>query len=633
MCGIGGALAQRVLLPGLLQRLAPALAHRGPDGAGSEIIAFSGEEGRALGLVHRRLAVIDPTDTGHQPMRDSATGNWISFNGEIYNFRVLRRRLQGLGHAFTTASDTEVVLKAYAEWGEDCLQELRGMFAFALWDQVTQRLLLAVDRFGIKPLYYFRGDGMLLFASEVRALLATEQIPRRLDPAGLASYLAFGSVQAPCAIVRGIHCMRPGTYAVVEPGGEIERAGSYWAPNFARSGEAASGRADDLRELLQEAVDLHLVSDVPIALFLSGGIDSSSLVALAARNSALQTFSVVFPETDFSEAPYSRLIARRYATEHHEINLDDDACLDLIPDALVAMDQPTADGINVWAISRVVSQAGFKVVLSGQGGDEILTGYSIYHQAQVYMRWQPLIHLMPASLRRVLGDILRRGSGREHSGNKLADLLQASDKTALSAHLILRALFLRGVRDKIAPRCAGQLADGLPEEVAVELRRWGADLDPVNRVSLYEMRTYLANTLLRDSDVMGMAHGLEIRVPFLDHGLVERVAAISGRYKYGVHRPKPLLLDAMGDLLPGEIAYRAKKGFTFPWEYWLRGKLRPRVDSVLGAGDLGEQIGLDAEVCRRLWGDFQKRRGGVTWSRVWGLFCLHAWCARHGMKL
>ena len=317
----------------------------------------------------------------------------------------------------------------------------------------------------------------------------------------------------------------------------------------------------------------------------------------------------------------------------HEISLDEDACLDLMPDALAAMDQPTADGINVYAISRVVSQAGFKVALSGQGGDEILTGYSIYHLAQVYMRCQPLIDLMPAPLRRVLADVLRRGSGRAHSGNKLADLLQASDKTALSAHLILRALFLRGVRDKIAPWCAGQLADGLPEEVAAELRRWGADLDPVNRVSLYELRTYLANTLLRDSDVMGMAHGLEIRVPFLDHSLVEQVVAISGRYKYGFHRPKPLLLNAMGDMLPGEIACRAKKGFTFPWEHWLRGKLRPQIDCVFGAGNLGEQIGLDAQVCRRLWVDFQKRRGGVTWSRIWGLFCLHAWCARHDMEL
>ena len=633
MCGVGGALGPRERIGGLLQKLEPALAHRGPDDAGCEIVDLA-EPGTELGLVHRRLSIIDLTAAGHQPMRDAATGNWISYNGEIYNYRGLRTRLQGLGHSFTSDSDTEVILKAYGEWGVDCLQRLRGMFAFALWDQRAQRLLLAVDRLGIKPLYYCRtDDGLLLFASEVRALLATECVPRRVDPSGLESYLAFGSVQAPHTIVQGVRCLRPGHYALVDGRGQLARRESYWTPPFvpaAAIGGHAPGQAADLREALAESVRLHLVGDVPVGLFLSGGIDSSSLVALASRDGPVQTFSVVFPEADFSEAPYSRLVAERYRTEHCEISLDQEACLDLLPDALSAMDQPTADGVNVYAISRAIRQAGFKVALSGQGGDELLTGYATYRLALGYMRLLPLVRRIPISLRRLLADAWR-SSRRGLVGHKMSDLLQASDDTALSAYLVLRSLFLDGARRELFELGAGSPLEGIPEEVAGELREWGAGLDPVNRISLYELRTYLANTLLRDSDIMGMAHGLEIRVPFLDHELVEAIAGVPGTAKYGTHKPKPLLLDAMGDLLPREVAHRPKAGFTFPWEHWLRGRLRPLVDECLGNEEQGERIGLNAQFCHELWTAFQQRRGGVSWARVWGLFCLYSWCARHRM--
>ena len=642
MCGIAGVLGERdrVVEASLLERLKDHLSHRGPDGEGVEVIDCADGSRRALGLVHTRLAIIDLSATGRQPMRDERTGNCISFNGEIYNFRAIRDRLEAMGQVFTSTSDTEVILKAYEVWGLHCLQELDGMFAFALWDQSAQRLLLAVDRLGVKPLYYHQGDnGLLLFASELRALLATELIPRRIDLSGLEGYLAFGAVQAPRTIVRDVCCMQPGHYVLVDAGGTVVQAERYWTPAFVPTAEQGhidtAELARRVRAGLQESVEQHLVSDVPVGLFLSGGIDSSSLVALASRISStpLQTFAVTFPEAEFSEAPYSRLIAQKYQTEHHEICLDEKQCLDLLPDALAAMDQPAFDGTNVFVVSQAVRATGLKVALSGQGGDEVLTGYSTYRSIRTLMRCRPLLQLLPGPLREGLAGLWQKGSGRSALGHKFADLLRANDTTALSPYLILRALFLQTARDNLLMTAAADLREGLPVEVERALRDLGGRLDPINQVSLYELSTYLANVLLRDSDVMGMAHGLEIRVPFLHHRFVDLVAGMPGRDKCSTQGPKPLLLQAMGDLLPPEIYQRPKAGFTFPWEHWLRNQLRPQVARTLSAGDVSEGIGLDASFCRDIWQRFERGQSGITWSRVWGLFCLLTWCEKHRVRL
>ncbi|MBT5329277.1 MAG: asparagine synthase (glutamine-hydrolyzing) [Gemmatimonadetes bacterium] len=642
MCGIAGVLGDRDRVVGanLLERLKEHLSHRGPDDEGMEVIDCTDGGRRALGLVHTRLAILDLSVAGHQPMCDAQSGNWISFNGEIYNFRAVRDRLESMGEIFTSTSDTEVILKAYHTWGLHCLQELDGMFALALWDQSAQRLLLAVDRLGVKPLYYYQGDdGLLLFGSELRALLATELIPRRIDPAGLEGYLAFGAVQAPRTIVRDVRCMQPGHYAVIDARGIMVQAKRYWTPAFVPAAEQGHSDTAQLaravRAGLQESVEQHLVSDVPVGLFLSGGIDSSSLVALASRISSvpLQTFAVTFPEAGFSEAPYSRLIAQKYQTEHREICLDENQCLDLLPEALAAMDQPAFDGTNVFVVSRAVRETGLKVALSGQGGDELLTGYSTYRSIRTLMRCRPLLQLLPGPLREGLAGLWQKGSGRSALGHKFADLLRANDATALSPYLILRALFLQTARDNLLTTAAEDIREGLPVEVERELRDLGGRLDPINQVSLYELSTYLANVLLRDSDVMGMAHGLEIRVPFLHHRFVDLVAGMPGRDKYGTHGTKPLLLQAMGDLLPPEIYQRPKAGFTFPWEHWLRNQLRPQVARTLSAGDVSEGIGLDASFCRDIWQHFERGQSGITWSRVWGLFCLLTWCEKHRVRL
>ena len=642
MCGIAGALGgrDRIVDTGLLDRLKDHLAHRGPDDEGVEIIDCAGGGRHALGLVHTRLAIIDLSVAGHQPMRDEQTGNWISFNGEIYNFKAIRDRLESMGQIFTSTSDTEVILKAYDIWGLHFLQELNGMFAFALWDQGAQRLLLAVDRFGVKPLYYYEGDdGLLLFSSELRALLATGLVPRRIDPAGLESFLAFGAVQGPQTIVRDVCCMRPGHYAIIKACGTALQPKRYWKPAFspatARRDKSASEKAQALRTGLEEAVQRHLSSDVPVGLFLSGGIDSSSLVALASQYASepLKTFAVTFPETWISEAPFSRLIAQKYRTQHSEICLDQSQFLDQLPNVLAAMDQPTFDGVNVFVVSQAARELGLKVALSGQGGDEVLTGYSTYRSIRTLMRCRPFIRFLSSPIREGLASLWNRGSGRSAISAKFADLLRADYDSALSPYLILRSLFLQTARSNLLTATGGQLREGVPLEVERELRDWGTSLDPVNQVSLYEQMTYLANVLLRDSDVMGMAHGLEIRVPFLDHQLVDLLAGMPGRDKYGNGRPKPLLLQAMGDLLPPEIYQRPKAGFTFPWEEWLRSQLRPEIDRVFGTEGLGESIGLEASFCRDLWQSFLQGKSGITWSRVWGLFCLYTWCEKHRVRI
>ena len=405
MCGIFGILASNSPVPAnLLEQATDSLAHRGPDDRGTVVIKANTSSRLEIGLGSRRLAILDLSPQGHQPMQDPETGNWIVYNGEIYNFREIRTRLMGEGVRFESQSDTEVLLKAYGCWGEKCLGELRGMFAFAIWDAKRARLLLGRDPMGIKPLYYCSTVKYLLFASEVRTLLGTGLVPRRLDPAGLINFLNFGSLYDPITIIQGVSALEAGHYAVWENGRLTDAM--YWdlAPH-GRAGTAASYLAgnetarknleNEVYETLDQAVRMQLVSDVPVGLFLSGGIDSSSLAGILSRAGIrLNTFSIIFREAEYSEGEYSREVARIFATEHQEIMVSQGDVLDAIPYALKAMDQPTIDGMNTYLISRQTRAAGIKVALSGLGGDELFAGYLTFRDvprmerfAQFWGRW------------------------------------------------------------------------------------------------------------------------------------------------------------------------------------------------------------------------------------------------------
>src|ERR1041385_5004907 len=385
MCSIAGILGTEDREP--VVRMNEAQRHRGPDDQG---VALCGK----VVLGNTRRAIIDTSAAGHQPMNDPVTGNWITQNGETYNFKELRRELGG---EWASDTGTEVDLRAYRKWGVDAFRRLRGMFAFALWDERKKRLLLARDPLGIKPLYYYVDKDRLVFASELRALLASGLVPRRLSAAGVDSYPANGSVAAPLAIIEGVRQLSQGHYLEVNEAFEFAEV-EFAVPHVEQVSERRDEAVARLRVALEESVRMHLVSDVPLGVFLSGGMDSSALVALMSRVSQQKpkTFSVVFDEPAFTEAPFSRAVATRFQTEHQEIRLSEDRLLGLLPRALAAMDQPTMDGVNTFVVSQAVKNAGVTVALSGLGGDELFAGYPIFTRALN-------LNSMPVAARRVLG--------------------------------------------------------------------------------------------------------------------------------------------------------------------------------------------------------------------------------------
>jgi asparagine synthase (glutamine-hydrolysing) len=587
--------------------------HRGPDDRG---IVECVPQRVVLG--NTRLAIIDTSPAGHQPMNDPGTGNTITYNGEVYNFRDLRRELDS---NWSSNTDTEVVLRAYDKWGDSAPGKLRGMFALAIWDDQKQQLVLARDPLGIKPLYYFLAKDRLLFASELRALLASNQVPRRLSQAAVDSYLANGSVTAPLTIVDGVRQLLPGyvAQASVNESGGIELSEHRYTTD--RAPESVTNRIDAvarLRSELEESVRLHLVSDVPLGLFLSGGMDSSALVALMSRvtNERPKTFSVVFSESDYTEAPFSRAVSQKFRTDHREIGLSEDRLLQLLPEAIAAIDQPTMDGLNTFVVSQAVKQAGATVALSGLGGDELFAGYPSFRRA---LR---IDSASPASRRLLraaagVGQVALNGSVQRH---KFWQLVK-SDGAPEDVYRISRQLF---APDRVA-QVTGR--DVRPDPRAANGTHGEGDV--VNTISRLELNGYMTNTLLRDTDAMSMAHSLEVRVPFVDVKVVDYVMSLPGDWKLRDKPsgpPKALLADALSDLLPREFLARPKMGFTLPFEKWLQRNLRAEVDKVLGDEDRLSQAGLLPGGVRDTWNRFLAKPRAVGWSRPWSLYVLARWC-------
>jgi asparagine synthase (glutamine-hydrolysing) len=632
MCGIFGIVAHETSVPAdVLERATKSLAHRGPDDSGTVLLRDSGHEPIEIGLGNRRLAILDLSPLGHQPMNDPATGNWIVFNGEIYNFRELRKDLEAAGVEFKSQSDTEAILAAYRVWGESCLTRLGGMFAFALWDATRKRLLLARDPMGIKPLYYWQSGENFLFASEVRTLLQTGLVPRKVDPTGALSYLAFGSVYEPWSIVEGVRAVPPGHVLVLEKDSSSLR--EYWNPLPAASdpaGEHASNRngvgAERLPAILRDAVLSHLVSDVPVGVFLSGGIDSSSLVAIMHRNGVrANTFSLVFREEEFNEGPYSRAVARRFDTEHLEIPVSQGDTLALLPEALRAMDQPTMDGINTYLVSAKARSVGVKVALTGLGADEMFAGYSNFRRVPKMERMAARLKRLPALARRPLAASVAIVAGKTDRNRKLAELVGA-EESFVHPYFLVRELFAGAEQRALFPSDKYEVAKRTLDDVLSASITRASTLDPVNRVSYLESYWYMRNTLLRDSDFMSMAHGLELRVPFLDRALVEACFRIPGKRKLQGSSPKSLLHASLGVELPGEIVRRPKRGFTFPFERWLRGEMRPVIENALLGRD-SDQAMLNPDAVHRVWNRFLS--GETSWSRPWSLFVLKQWCEQN----
>jgi asparagine synthase (glutamine-hydrolysing) len=611
------------------------LRHRGPDDEG-----LFADDSVALGM--RRLSIID-LGGGHQPVFNEDGTAAVVFNGEIYNFPELRHTLESRGHAFRTASDTEVIVHAYEEWGEDCVDHLEGMFAFALAEtskstrRGNPRVLLARDRLGIKPLYYALADGALFFASEVRSLLASGQIEPRLSQPALRSYLLFGSVAEPMTLVEGVYSLPPGhrivisaasRHAKIEPEPYWDFADSARPPSDHKWTDRSSAAAF-LRSLLEETVESHLIADVPVGVFLSSGIDSTALVALAAqKRAAVHTVTVVFREHEFNEAELARRTAQRFGTRHQELALTGGDMLARLGEAVSALDQPSMDGINSYFVSWAARQAGLKVALSGLGGDEMFGGYSTFRSTPEAQSVAALARRVPGGIRSVLAAAAERVS--KHLNGKDAHRKMAAlwrDPSFLPHPYFYTRLLFTPAQVLELLNCNGIVAPEPWQDWLAQIARESEPLDDFTSVSCLESRSYMANTLLRDTDAMSMAHSLEVRVPFLDHPLVEFVSRLPARVKSAAGMPKSLLVEAMGDLLPREVVSQRKRTFTLPWEHWLRGPLREELASEFNAVAPSLAPCLDAHAVRRVWRSFLE--GHTTWSRVWSLFVLNKWARRH----
>lgn len=616
MCGIAGAIGKfaKPQADKIVQSMTTAMNHRGPDDSGSRSWTL-GENIVALGST--RLSILDLSVAGHQPMTEQSGRYWTVFNGEIYNFLELRRLLDPENCLFRTSTDTEVILHSYHRWSEQAFQAFRGMFAFALFDKQTRTVRLVRDSLGIKPLYFHVSSERLLFASEVQALLASGHVERRIEAEALSHFLSFGWIGKSGTAISGIELLQPGQVLTVDLSGETMKwKVSTYVPELSFEGySSASDRNENtghMLHLLEQSVKSHLVSDVPVGLFLSGGIDSTALLHLMreAGCSSPKTFTVVFPEKGFSESQFAKRIAQRYDAEHHEIHLGQSDLFAQLPSALAAMDQPTMDGVNTFVIANAVRSAGVKVALSGLGADELFAGYPSFRRAQ----WAKRLAKVPQSLRGAVATSCRKVNiGPRYE--KLWDLLE-SDCTPLSAYRISRRLFGSTEISALIPGRA-------PPDELLSSPFTG---DEINEISRLEMHGYMTDLLLRDTDSMSMANSLEVRVPFIDKAVIKHAIRLPGRWKLASSMPKVLLLETMKGAVPSYVWNRQKMGFVFPFDTWMRNALRTRVEETFMDRGLAEAVGFSPQALRQVWTDFVN--GAVRWSKPWSLFVLLRWCER-----
>jgi asparagine synthase (glutamine-hydrolysing) len=546
MCGIFGFVGNREAASLLdLEKAASMLRHRGPDGDGK----YTGcsrrpeDEGLTCVLVHTRLAILDLSEAAHQPMTTPDGRFTLAYNGEVYNFPDIRSELEKEGFTFHSTGDTEVVLKAFVRWGAACVDLFRGMFAFAVWDRDEGRLSAARDRLGIKPLYYVKTPKGLAFASELRPLIAQGLTSRGISPRGLLGYLRFGSVQEPDTLVEGVHLL-PAGHVLQFQSGELKLR-RYWdfPPPTERKMTFDEG-VEEIRPVLREAVKLCLVSDVPLGVFLSGGIDSSVITAIAASelDRPVHTFTVMFDEKAYSEETWAAEVAGAFGCDHHQVPLLASRAAEEMDKVVESLDQPSADAINTYFVSQAAREAGLAVTLSGLGGDEVFAGYTAFHAFGSLRRLGHIGSHVPSALLSGLESVLL-GLGASPRISRVLSLA-SNGLEPEKTYQAIRCMFTRRqVEDLVKPSVLRGLNRADDDRVAL-----GPPLplekDPVNEYSRLELSCYLRNTLLRDTDVMSMRHSLEVRVPLLDHRLVETALLIPGDLKVHRSRKKPLLVDA-----------------------------------------------------------------------------------------
>lgn len=635
MCGIAGAIwtdPQRAIGREVLERMTDSLAHRGPDHTGYYESVYRlrppYEPQPGVGLGHRRLAVID-VKGGDQPMSNEDGSVWVVFNGEIYNFAALRNRLEGSGHKFRTRCDTETIVHLYEDEGVDCFTHVNGMFAVAVWDADRRQLVLARDRLGQKPLVYRQDSGRLLFASQLKSLLEVPDVPREIDPSSLDEYLTYQYVPHPNTIFRGIRKLPPGHHAVYRDDKLEIRA--YWQPDFANeTAQRESQCAEQLRELLTNAVRSRLVSDVPLGAFLSGGVDSSLVVALMrqADGPPVKTFSIGFPVPEYDESRYARQVAEYLEADHTELQVTPDA-VDVLPRLVEFFDEPFADSsaVPTWYVSKLAREH-VTVALTGDGGDELFAGYPRYRAVRLGQR----VDALPWPLRAVLASRLWQWLPvRERQKSLLRRWKRFTAALRLPPqrrYLEWIAVFNEARRAELySDEFLGQLPDSDPAGFVTRAWNRSDARDPLTAASLADLVTYLPGDLMTKVDIASMAHGLECRQPFLDHRVVELAAAMPVRWKYRWGRGKRMLRRTFGDLLPRQIWRRRKMGFGVPLDHWFRNELVEMTNDVLLSKRCLEGGFFRPETVKRLVGEHQSGTFDHSY-RLWALLVLELWQRR-----
>lgn len=595
MCGIAGIInagLDRDDLDLRLRQFERDLRHRGPDDSGR----FISKDGVA-GLISTRLAIQDLSPAGHQPMASENSRYTVVFNGEIYNFKELRRELETEGEAFESGSDTEVILKMYSRYGPDCVREFAGMFGLAIWDDVDQSCFVARGALGIKPLYYFEKNGQLIFASEVRALLRSNLMPAKLCGEAVNGYLLFGAVPEPLTLIEGVSALPAGHYMIWR-NGEI-RITEFWDLHFGDDSIPEKETVHIVREALEDSIARHLVSDVPVGVFLSGGVDSTTVVALATRmtKTPLRTFCISFDDPKSNEGGIAARTAKHFGTRHVDWRLDSATAKSLLPAFLEKSDQPSIDGFNTFCVSKLAHDHDLKVVLSGLGGDELFGGYRSFQIVPFMVRASRLLDPIKAGVGHLLQQ--RFTSART---NRLGHFLTDVPITS-AAYWAMRGIFTPDEVAKLLPRFGCESGGGksqllmfVPPQPTLE-----------DEVSYLEVARYMRNQLLRDSDVMSMAWSLELRVPFVDVKLIGALQRIPARFRLAPK--KRMLLSAVPEI-PQWVRERPKQGFAFPFKEWLTGEWQ----------EIFHRIKTESPIALK------------SWYRCWCLFALEDFVTRNRIE-
>ncbi|MCX6183271.1 MAG: asparagine synthase (glutamine-hydrolyzing) [Bacteroidetes bacterium] len=599
MCGIVGYYSKTVNSSEFKSAL-KCIAHRGPDDEG----IFAVKDNFLFG--HRRLAIIDLSPKGHQPMHSNDGNYTIIYNGEVYNFKEEREILIAKGYTFNSHTDTEVILNQYIEYGIDFLNRLRGMFGLAIYDKKQNKVVVARDRMGIKPIYYYHDQHTFAFASELKSLKEFKAVNTEKNPQAISAFLQLGSLPFPLTLNKHIHYLEPGFYLEWKGNNELKKSQYFNIEVNKRQGLVYADEVKKLRSLLQEAVSIRTMSDVPFGAFLSGGIDSSVVVALMKLSGVedLKTFSISFDDKKYSESYFAELVAKKFKTHHHTFIVQPSDVKKEFHNIVSLMDSPTVDGINTYFVSKFTREAGIIMAMSGLGGDELFGGYDTFERLPKLVSAKRKTRVVPNLILNQSASLLKKDKYK-----KLAQHLTSSSNDYASAYLALRGLLTaKTAADIMTVDATFNCAEYLEKLLSEFDYKDEADI-----TSYFEARVYMHNQLLRDTDIMSMAHSLEARVPLIDQKLVEFAYSLPPEYRKG----KRMLIDAMVNELPQEVYNRPKQGFLFPFPVWMKKEIKSEVqDLIFMKNDY-----LKATAVEKLWKGFMSDK--VHWSRVWQIAVLN----------